>query len=171
MKYILMVFFAGLAVADWQYSEELDPITDEATRLIWTQATSDVSYYSRQPSLYFRVTGNVPYEMSIDMWVGWTTSVGEQNLPLCITRIDGEDPVEYTVSPSTAIPNKSTFFLGNESWFLFTKLLLSNQFAVRITPTGSNTMTAIFSLDGMTAAARNAGMPVDEAIEMFGHLI
>lgn len=160
MKYLLIALFvSGIAAADWQYSEEIDPITDEATRLIYNQGSSDVSGYLHQPSLFVRITGDVATGISTELWVSWTSSVGESDLPLCITRVDGEEPVEYEVVPSMATPNSSTFFTYAN--YLFVKLLRGNQFVVRFTPTGLTTMTAIFSLEGMTAAARNAGMPVD----------
>lgn len=156
---VLLLVTAGVAIADWQYYEEIDPITDEATRLIYTQATSDEFSYSNQPILLVRITGDIATGFFTELWVDWPVSIGEGNLPICVTRIDSEDSVEFEVSPSASTPNNCTFFLYSN--YLFVKLLRGNQFVVRFTPSGSNTMTVIFSLDGMTAAARNAGMPVD----------
>lgn len=157
---IITLLFASIAISDWHYSEEIDPITDDVTRIISTQSTSDTpSYYNRSSYLYIRITGDLSTGYKTELWVSWPTAIGESNLPLCITRVDNEDVVNYEVAPSTATPNNCTFFYFQN--YLFVKLLRGNQFVVRFTPTESNTMTSIFSLDGMNAAAINAGMPVD----------
>jgi len=158
LKYLLIILVViSSASAEWYSSKETDPITDEVTSFISTRATSDRFSYN-QPALCIRFTGT-GLNGNIALWVNWKTSIGTSNLPTCIGRVDTEEPIDYAVSPSTVSPNECTFFTN--TWWLFVKLIRGGQFAVRFTPRSGDTMTAIFDLHGMTAAAREAGFPVN----------
>jgi len=154
LKYLLIVLtISSIVYAEWTSSKETDPITDEVTSFISTEATSDRFSYN-QPNLCVRFSDEY-----MELFVIWTSEIGESNLPTCIGRIDTQEPINYEVSPSIASPNYATFFTN--PWFLFVKLIRGGQFAVRFTPRGDDTMTAIFDLHGMTAAAREAGIPIN----------
>jgi len=157
---------ANVLYAEWTSSKEIDPITDEVTSIISTRATSERFSYNL-PTLGIRFTGT-GLDGWIDIWINWNTSVGTSNLPECIGRVDTEEPTYYAVSPSTVSPNSYTFF--PHTWNLFVKLIRGGQFAVRFTPRGGDTITAIFDLHGMTAAAREAGFQINLITEQVDFL-
>jgi len=159
MKYLLItLIMANVLYAEWTSSKETDPITDEVTSIISTRATSERFSYNL-PTLGIRFTGT-ELDGLLDIWINWETSVGSGYIPTCLGRIDTETPYNYHVLSSTESPNNYTFFPN--TWNLFVNLIRGDQFAAQFTPAISDdAMTAIFDLHGMTAAAREAGIPID----------
>jgi len=167
MSRIALVVLIVVTVSQaWSGNEIIDPITDESIQRIWVDA-NDVVYAGEgmffEPVLCVEIHSTFK-ESSLFIYVRWFTNLSDMESLEAITRVDTERPVEYEVVPHQ---DNTIFASSSDLWMLFAQLLRGEQFVVRISPRNGRTETAIFPLDGITAAAREVNMPVDWVLESY----
>jgi len=149
---ILGLLFAFLASADWESDYQQDPITDDIMRTI---ATNSESGHELWPDVLF-VRAEEYGNGSASLFLGLITSSDVTHDIECITRVDSDQPYIYDLAywPDRGI----LMFPGYATQSLIEELLAGNQFVIRFDTDDSKTISLIFSLQGMTRAALDAGI-------------
>lgn len=147
----MVLYLAAVAFADWEGFGEQDPITDDVIAVIAVESTSN--HYGTEYILFARLE-TIGNESDYYLGINVTPSL-EEDIE-CITRVDQAQPYIYDL---TYLPDFGLHIFPSEEFdTLFNQLLRGNQFAVRFTPEFSETVTILFSLEGMTVAAVEAGL-------------
>lgn len=152
MKAVLISLVLFFSVhAEWESSVNQDPITDDVVRLITSFSESGHELWA--DILFVRVD---EYSGQQYMILGFlTNSLVTGNIE-CIARVDDRQPLLYDLEYVDQL--NALLFSDRVTAGLFDELLASNQFVIRFDTEDGKTITLIFSLQGMTQAAREAGI-------------
>lgn len=125
----------------WQVSEDIDPIDDSKTTLLYVQAESVVSRFGQTPTLAIKCKGP-----ELNLYINWSTYIGREKL--VEIRFDKEKSEKRLWELST--DGQATFYPSNYLWNLLERLKNAKKLAAKITPSNSNSITEVFKIEGIS---------------------
>lgn len=126
--------------SNWTAVLSKDTMTDARKIRLYSHAIEGRNSWRDNISFVMRWNGG-----KTDVYANWREYLGMDDIR--VTYRIGTSPAQ-TATWSISTDNKACFFRGNEEE-LIRQLIQEEQFAIRLTPYGENTKTAVFSLLGL----------------------
>ena len=133
-------------IGGWVVKEKINPMDDTKTTSLILFANDGMNRKGDRASLAIRCKSN-----EIEIFINWMTYLGS-NVEV-LSRVGKEKAIKekWTLSNDS----ESTFYPNPVS--MINKIINSNKFAAEVTPYNENSITAVFSTEGLKHAIKSIG--------------